>query len=264
MAGITLRSLLEKVRRWRFPLLLAGSILLVGWLVKLGSPYQGRERGTNMEIHFLPEDEEPLIGKASIEALLLDSGLLYPPAAGSTASLSRIEKALESQAFCRSAEAWLDMHGVLRIEYTQRLPVLRIIDNRNNSYYLDTEGKMMPLSSHYTARVTLVSGQIPPFSHNEDSLQGGNIPLGSFLARAVQKYPILPAVGNQIKIGKEGSLVLISRIGGTRIVLGDTSHFERKIKKLNVLYEEILPRRGWTVYDTVFLNFRNQIVANTK
>ena len=52
------------------------------------------------------------------------------------------------------------LFALSKIYVKQRTPVLRIINYKNDSYYIDIEGNLMPLSESYTARVLVATGFI--------------------------------------------------------------------------------------------------------
>jgi hypothetical protein len=52
---------------------------------------------------------------------------------------------------------YVDQHNILRIKVEQREPVLRILDNNGNNYYLDENGVKMPPSKNFAARALVAS-----------------------------------------------------------------------------------------------------------
>ena len=44
----------------------------------------------------------------------------------------------------------MTIDGGLKVDVKQRNPIIRIINADGDSYYLDDEGKLMPLSDKYT------------------------------------------------------------------------------------------------------------------
>ena len=77
--------------------------------------------------------------------------------------VARVERVLENDPFILNADVYLDAKNQIHIEVEQREPILRIIDKNGLNYYLDEFGKKMPLSKHFTARVLVATGNIPPF-----------------------------------------------------------------------------------------------------
>ena len=58
----------------------------------------------------------------------------------------------------KSAQVYYTLDGYFHVEITQRKPVLRIMSGEG--YYVDEDGKIMPLSRKYTSRVVVATGNI--------------------------------------------------------------------------------------------------------
>ncbi len=72
--------------------------------------------------------------------------------------MNELESALKSNPMIKQAEVFMSVNGELSAEIEQKRPIARV--NTNASYYIDDEGGFMPLSTNYTARVPLVTGNI--------------------------------------------------------------------------------------------------------
>ena len=69
-----------------------------------------------------------------------------------------IEKYLSNISFIKKADIYVSVKGTVKIDITQRIPILRIINNRNQNFYLDNYGNYIPLSRNYTAHVITITG----------------------------------------------------------------------------------------------------------
>jgi cell division protein FtsQ len=61
-----------------------------------------------------------------------------------------MEGILEENPYIRNAEVSTDISGKMEVRIEQRVPLVRIMPNGSRGYYLDTEGKTMPLSDQFT------------------------------------------------------------------------------------------------------------------
>jgi cell division protein FtsQ len=107
---------------------------------------------------FLIEEEDVLVE--------LDRGLGFQVIGQSfkTIDLNRIETLLEKNPFIKDAEVFLDSRNRLGIHIIQRKPIVRVINNRGDQYYLDEEGIKLPLSKHFAVNIITATGEYPPFS----------------------------------------------------------------------------------------------------
>ena len=71
--------------------------------------------------------------------------------------INLLEKKLDADPMVENADIYLTIDGVLKVIVKQREPIARIIAN-NQFYYMDMQGKQMPLSKATSARVPIVRG----------------------------------------------------------------------------------------------------------
>ncbi len=210
------------------------------------------------------------------EALVTEQELLDRLAASFTKPMSelsladidvqRVETVLEGQAFVADADAFVDDDLQLNILVTQRVPLLRIIAENGQNYYLDQDGIRMPLSESYTARVPVVTGNVILWS--EDFMEQENNQLRQLmeLAHELKQDDFLNALVEQIYVNTKGELVLAPKVGDQVIYLGryhKTKTLER-LRRLKVFYREGLPYEGWRKYKSFDLRFSDQVIARKR
>lgn len=178
--------------------------------------------------------------------------------------IARLEKVLEEDPIIADADAFVDADSKVNIKITQRDPVLRIIDRNGLNYYLDANGAKMPLSKHYTPRVLVATGNIPP--HTPDFLQRKRHLLKDLfeLAGIIRKDEFLNALVEQIYVNNRGELTLVPKIGDQLILFGRMADAEDKLKRLKVFYLEAMPYEGWQRYATINLKFKGQVVCEKR
>ena len=89
----------------------------------------------------------------------LDSLSIYPSLTRlDSISLHYIESSLSSHPLVKEANVFSDINGLIDIDLTSRNPIARI--RSAQEYYVDDEGKEMPLSSQYSSRVLVVLGDL--------------------------------------------------------------------------------------------------------
>ena len=149
----------------------------------------------------------------------------------------------------KSAQVYYSLDGYIHVNVTQRVPVLRIVSGKG--YYVDEEGKMMPLSSKYTARVMVATGNI--------SQQFACQQLYPFVMKLKEDKLWQVLVEQIVVSGKEVSL--IPKVGNFRIVLGRLEGVEQKMENLRLFLEKGIALKGWNIYKEINLKFENQIVC---
>lgn len=174
----------------------------------------------------------------------------------------------------KEVKAFKTAGGKLKIEVTQREPLLRVINRFGDNYYIDDAGEPMPWSSRFTARVLVANGNIPnrfDFSHHEmvnlfTDTSATFKTLGDLarLAHYISGHSFWEAHFEQAFVEEDGDIELIPRVGGHVIILGNIDDMEEKFSNLKLLYEVGLPNMGWNNYSIINLKYRNQVVCTKK
>lgn len=163
-----------------------------------------------------------------------------------------VERLLARNSVIKSAQVYYSLDGYFHVEITQRKPVLRILSG--GGYYVDEDGKIMPLSRKYTSRVVVATGDI--------SQKFACDKLYPFV-RSLKKDEFWDALIEQIVVRNE-ELILIPKVGNFKIIFGKLEGQEEKMEKLRLFLKEGISRKGWNKYKEVNLKFHKQIVCVKK
>ncbi len=178
--------------------------------------------------------------------------------------VARVERVLENDPFVLNADVFLDAKSQLHIEIEQREPILRIIDKNGLNYYLDENGMKMPLSKHFTARVLVATGNIPPF--DVQFLQKKKHTLKDIfeLTKTILADDFLEPLVEQVYVNNSNEYELSPIIGDQKILLGNMDNLDDKIFYLKTFYKEAIPYKGWQKYKIINLKFKGQVVAGRR
>jgi cell division protein FtsQ len=196
-------------------------------------------------------------------SMALDRGLGYPVIGQSLRSveLGRIESLLEKNPFVKDAEVFIDSRNELVIHIKQRKPIVRVMGNRGEQFYLDEDGNKLPLSLHFAVNIVTATGEYPPFT--PEFLTKDNTLHDLFkLCSEIDKDAFLKSMIVQIHANTKREFTLIPMLGDQKIIFGEYDDSIEKWKKLKVFYKEAMPIVGWRKYRHLDLRFRNQIVCN--
>jgi cell division protein FtsQ len=163
--------------------------------------------------------------------------------------LNTIEKVIETNDMVKSAQVYLTINGELTSNIVQRQPIGRV--EGKTKYYLDEEGKNMPLSSNHSARVPIITGNITGRSL-EDVYEILNYINGDdFLRKNV--------IG--IHIEDEGNYQLKFRMENFVVNLGNVDDLEQKFNNFKAFYTKAARDKTLENYNIVSLEFNNQVVC---
>ena len=254
-------------------------ILVIGLIVSLGfvNREQDQLKCKALDISVNQDNDLYFVDKIDIAQLMKDRGDSIIGQPKSTVNVAGIESALNSHSAISNAEVSLSIDGVVKVDVKQRNPILRVINADGDSYYLDDEGKLMPLSDKYTMKVLVANGNImEPYSRRyqysvadigKDSLLRYVSKLDELYAMAtfINADPFWKAQIHQIYYNNENEMEIVPMVGDQKIIFGDTTAMTEKFNKLLTFYKEGLNTTGWwDKYSTINLKFRNQIVCTKK
>ncbi|ARS38519.1 cell division protein FtsQ [Sphingobacteriaceae bacterium GW460-11-11-14-LB5] len=180
-------------------------------------------------------------------------------------NIHKIEKKLQSNPYIGFAKVYVDMDGVLHIEVKQRQPILRILNENGQDFYIDNDGLKMPISSNFTANVLVATGHITEvFGSRVDTLHTQLARDLYKTAQYIKKDTLWDSQIEQIVVDQKNDIELIPRVGNQRIVLGNADSLEKKMKNLLLFYKKAMPQVGWDTYKTINIKYTNQIVCEKR
>jgi len=184
-----------------------------------------------------------------------------------------LERLMYATPWVSRADVYLTINGVVDVEIEQRQPILRIINRNQESFYMDSNGKLMLWSPNFTPRLLAATGNISEsydeWNHrsmdeliNNDTLKTLTL-LDDFYAMTgfILADEFWSAHVEQIYVNNYGEIELVPKVGDHKIIFGTSNEMEEKFWKLKTFYKEGLNYTGWENYDTLNLKFENQVVC---
>jgi cell division protein FtsQ len=218
-----------------------------------------------IEININREDENYFINKQDVLKILFSPGdsLIGTPIHRIPVSL--LERLLKLNKYVDDADVFIDIKGKLQVNIVQRKPMLRIMNEVQQSYYIDEKGGKMPLSSLYSANVLVANGSIKEqYNGINDSISTALARTLFYLGNVIRADKFWNAQIEQIYIEPNQDIVLIPRLGDHKIIFGDTSNANEKFENLLVFYQKAMPKVGWQTYHTINVKFKGQLVCSRR
>ncbi|MFA6923570.1 MAG: hypothetical protein WC223_04875 [Bacteroidales bacterium] len=185
----------------------------------------------------------------------------------------KIEKILRENHYIENADVYSTISGEIKINIKQRKPLIRIVNIKNENYYIDSNGVVMPASNIFTPRIIIANGLIwEPYISFRKILISGNDSLDNtsllsqllILAKYISKNDFWKAQIAQVYINYDREIELIPRLGNHTILFGDITDMEEKFNNLMDVYQKGFKNTGWEKYSTINLKYKNQIVCTKK
>lgn len=177
-------------------------------------------------------------------------------------NIQELEDKLKANPFIEFAKVYTEMDGVLRVEVSQRQPILRIMNHYDMDFYVDQNGLKIPLSSNFTARVLVANGFIEElFTNRVDSLHTRLAKDLFKTADYIRKDSLWDAQIAQMYVNSEREIELIPRVGNQRILIGNADSLNVKLNNLQAFYKQVLPKVGWDTYKMINVKYTNQVIG---
>lgn len=244
-------------KKWKY--VLRGLLMLAFLVYLVFSMVRGREvRNTSicrgMDVTVLGEENKGFITPEEV-VRLLKKARLYPVGAQvCEISTEAIVEGLRRNEFINDVTAYVTADSRVRVVLEQRLPLLRVMDDKGDSYYVDREGRRM-LPKGYSADLVVVTG-----SFSDAYLRKYLLNVG----RYIEQHRFWNRQVEQLRVMSDSTLVMYPRVGVQQVLLGRPDSLERKFSNLKAFYKQVLPEVGWNTYTEVDLSYPNQIIGRFK
>jgi cell division protein FtsQ len=180
-----------------------------------------------------------------------------------TFNLKKLETELEKDIWIKSAELFFDNNEVLLVNVQEREPIARIFTTGGNTFYIDEELTMLPLSEKFSAKLPVFTNfpSDTKMLSEPDSVLLEEI---KSISTALQKDTFCMALIEQVDITPAMEFEMIPKIGNQLIRFGNGTNVDEKLGKLQLFYKEVMGKAGWNMYSVISVQYKNQVVAKKR
>jgi cell division protein FtsQ len=215
---------------------------------------------SNVEIEITGATEHVFVDEKDIKEILKGRGS-FTGVSMARVDLRDIEEELEKDPWIKNAELFFDNKRVLQVRITEREPVARIFTTLGNSFYLDSSGKVLPLSEKLSARVPVFTNF--PFGKKLSGPDSALLKDVLSLSNYIYADSFWNAQIAQIDItGDQFEMVPV--IGDHIIRFGNVSDMDKKFKKLFSFYKNVSTSVGFDKYEIINVEYDGQVVATRR
>lgn len=186
-----------------------------------------------------------------------------------------LENLINANPWVAGAEVFSTIDGKLHIDIVQRKPLIRIINYKDEHFYIDDKGTFMPISGNYTAHIVAASGYIFDTYAERKIYQVNEVVNDTLfkkpminqlfeLAGFISKDTFWNAQVEQIYVNQDQEIEVIPVVGDHVILFGSTRDMKEKFDKLMIFYKEGLSKTGWNQYSAINLKYNNQVVCTRR
>lgn len=226
---------------------------LIVFLFGFSKKRNDKRKLTKVEVEFV-NGNTPFITHNSVNKLLIQNKVGVTEVDKETLVLKEMEKRLLEDPMIRQAQVFVTIDGILGAKIEQRDPVGRVVPQfLGPDYYLDADGKKMPLSSVYSARVPIVTG-ISESDYEEITQLLLKIREDEFMQHHV--------VG--LNKRTDGEIELELRATDLKVNFGKPVGISKKFQNFKAFYKKTKQDSTLFGYEKINLKFQSQVIATKK
>lgn len=207
------------------------------------------------------EGERDLISVKNVKTLIKEE-LPYEVFHQSISRLDigTIEQMLRADTRIFNAEVFVDAHYNLVVEIEQRRPILRVMNQQNDQFYIDQSGAYVRKVSNKATRVPVVTGYVETMKQGADLAKLPRLTQAFEIVSKLRKDPVLKALIEQVHFEKSKRIVLIPKIGKEKIILDHVDQLEKKLENLKTFYRHLAKTDGWEKFEEIDISYHNQVI----
>ncbi|SUZ85562.1 uncharacterized protein METZ01_LOCUS38416 [marine metagenome] len=196
-------------------------------------------------------DSDPIfISVESVNNLLKQSDSNSSTLLKRNLNLRKIEELINDNAFIDFAEVSMDLVGEIGVKIIEKKPVFRVL---NGEYYIDTNGRKMPLSNLFSERIPLIISDV----NSSDYVSLGS--LGSFLIN--DDFLNAHITGLEII---DNNLFFHVRNFSYVITMKGFNQYKIRLNNYKVFYRSVINDSVLRDLSSINLNFNSQVIVEKK
>lgn len=227
-------------------------LLVVVILYSFGLERNKKRKVSNPEIEFIGESAL-YITEDSVNKLLIENFKGRKTITKENLVLNKLESVLTNHPTIEKAEVFVTTQGKLKAQVKQKTPIARVY-NSERSFYIDSQGTVMPLSDNFSARVPLVSAhftednkaeiiRVLRYIHNDDFLTKNII---------------------SIEVKQDKNILMKNRNYNYLIDFGKPTEIEKKFNNYKAFFQKASQDSLIEKYSSINLKFTKQVVCTKK
>lgn len=229
----------------RLVLIFALVVLLYSFSIK-----RNEARQTKKTVVEFVNNSSLFVSHEAVNKLLIENGQQLKTIGQDKLVLNKLENLLNKHDMIEKSEVFVSIDGVLKATVFQRTPIARVF-NEEGSFYIDSKGNRMPLSSMQTARLPIVVGEIDDNNKKQMHDVLWLIYNDEFLKKNITGIEIMPS----------GSLRMKNRNYDYDIEFGKIIEIERKFDNYKAFFQKAVQDTLIDSYKVINLKFTQQVVC---
>ena len=240
---------------WKKSLFAVCDIVIAAYLLlavtAFNKPEADPSHCTEVKIDIMQNSVEGFMTASEIKKILSQNNLYPLKRPMADISPRQIEEALQKSPFVERVECYKTQSGHVCINIKQRIPVVRVMADNGENYYVDTYGNMMPENSYVTDLIIATGAINRKYARTILTRVANYILQDKFWKNQIVQMNVLP----------DGTMEVVPRVGDHIVYLGAPKEIDKKLERLRKFYLYGLNKAGWGKYSYINVEFNNQIIC---
>ncbi len=251
-------------------------VLVAGLAVSLGFVGKAHDQTicSSLDIRIKYKSDDFFLTSEDVLGYFTSKGIKIKGQPLSEIDPEAIESALKTNPYIENAEVYVELNANVKIVITQKMPLARVVNKFDQSFYIDDQGALIPLNPKYSARVVVANGfinefYVPSLNLNIKDSEGADSVIANTslykiykIASYINKDEFWKAQIEEIFIDSKGEIELYCKVGDFKVLFGDIDNLDIKFQNLFYFFKNGLNKIGWSKYSTVNVKFKNQVVCS--
>ena len=233
-------------------------VVLAGYLVYSLAAMTDRHEDTRLcrgvDLHITDSLHFDLIDEEMVLAVLQEHSIDPVGLPLEEIDPERIEATLLMHPLVGKVQCYKTGGDMLRINLSSKVPLVRVINNRGQDFYVDSRGEILTQRS-LAVQLPVATGYIDRQFAAGELLE---------VVRVIDQSEFWKAQVEQINVTKDGQIELVPRVGDHLLILGTADNVEAKLDRLMNFYEKGLDNVGWNKYRSISVAYENQVVCKKR
>lgn len=228
-----------------------GLLGILVFLFSFGNKRNGKREVSGLNVEFSGSNS-PFITYEKVNKLLIQNADSLQNINIESLDLVSMEERLNNNPMIRNAEVYITANGTLSARIEQRDPIARVRHSKGD-YYIDADGKEMPLSDSYSARVPVVM-----------NIEKEDISDLTPLLLKIRADEFMKKIVVGINKNQNNDFELVLRNMSLTTVFGKPKKIDKKIQNFKAFYMNTKKDSTLYAYNKIDLKFESQVIATKK
>ncbi len=232
-----------------------GVAAYIVYAIMLSAGRNGDDKCGGIELNIEKNSHAGFVTYAIVENDLRSANILPTGRPMCDISTGQIERTLRKNEFVEKVECYKTSKGKVAIDITERTPVIYLLPDNGEGYYVDKLGKVITKNT-YPVNMPVATGKFTQQYARKHLSR-----LGVFLLDNPFWNDQIEQIHVSVNSDREYVIDLMPRVGDHIIHLGTIDKFQDKLQRLMVFYRQAITKVGWTRYSVIDLEYEGQIIC---